>query len=261
MDFNYFIKDNNLSFCYSNGRSIMSGDEFHDFYELLYIFKASGYLLLEKEKARLASDMLILIPKETYHNFTFTENSEYVRCRIWFSELPEFRDAVKKCTGEIRIISHAFESFGGLFTELAKISCVECPDVEKKLLLHSAILRIIFELTKENAFFEYQHMQPQSKLIQDAVEIINEHLSEKISIEEIASRLFVSPSQLSHEFKKELNISVYKFITLKRLFNVQKLIKSGAKVSFAARCCGFCDYSSFYRIYKKYYGTSPCKLI
>ena len=72
--------------------------------------------------------------------------------------------------------------------------------------------------------------------------------------------LYVSPSTLSHKFSKELKISVYQYITKKRLSVAHKLIKQGESLKNAALSSGFNDYSCFYRLYKKYYKKTNAHL-
>ena len=84
---------------------------------------------------------------------------------------------------------------------------------------------------------------------------IDENYTKKISIESIAKHLYISPSTLAHKFRKELNITIYQYISKKRVLYVQKLVKKGESYSEAAIKSGFSDYSCFYRIYKKYYKT------
>ena len=73
----------------------------------------------------------------------------------------------------------------------------------------------------------------------------------------IAEAAGISQSSLSHIFKRNLNTSVYKYITDKRMTAAQRLLKSGSTPSAAAFECGYSDYTVFYRAYKKYYGISP----
>ena len=51
MNFSYCIEDKEMNFWYANGNSVMSGNEFHEFHEIIYIFRADGIFLSEKEKA------------------------------------------------------------------------------------------------------------------------------------------------------------------------------------------------------------------
>ena len=83
--------------------------------------------------------------------------------------------------------------------------------------------------------------------------MIDEKYSENLTVKSIAKLLYVSPSTLAHKFSKELNISVYRYITKKRLSAAHELIQNGESLTHAAFSCGFTDYSCFYRLYKKYY--------
>ena len=92
-----------------------------------------------------------------------------------------------------------------------------------------------------------------SEIVGRALAVIDEKYAEKLSVDIIAELLYVSPSTLAHKFTRELNISIYKYITKKRLSVAHSLIKSGETMADAAFKSGFGDYSCFYRLYKKYY--------
>ena len=91
------------------------------------------------------------------------------------------------------------------------------------------------------------------RLEKSSLDIIDEKYTENLSVENIANLLYVSPSTLSHKFSKELNISVYQYITKKRLSVAHELIWQGESLKNAALDSGFNDYSCFYRLYRKYY--------
>lgn len=160
---------------------------------------------------------------------------------------------------EIRVISEPGEVIERLFSELAETADKAYSEAERRMLLRSSVLRLLFEIKRGLHETGLSGVQSQSGLIQAATKIINEGYCENISVGSIAARLFVSQSQLAHMFKKELNISIYKYITLKRILCTQKLIKSGVKANEAARQSGFRDYSSFYRVYRKHCGEAPCR--
>jgi AraC-like DNA-binding protein len=54
-----------------------------------------------------------------------------------------------------------------------------------------------------------------------------------------------------------MNISVYQYMLRKRLILAQQKIRDGESATAAAMLCGFNDYSSFYKQYKKLFGVSP----
>lgn len=89
------------------------------------------------------------------------------------------------------------------------------------------------------------------------VQYVNAHLSEELSLESICKQFYISKPQLCRIFKRATGSSIWNYVTVKRLLNAQRLIRRGNTVANAAIMCGFGDYSSFYRAYKKQFGVSP----
>ena len=77
------------------------------------------------------------------------------------------------------------------------------------------------------------------------------------TVEEIANHCNVSLSLLSHIFKKEMNISPYKYALKKRLINARRKINAGELSTSVAVECGWNDYSGFYKQYIKTFGVPP----
>lgn len=257
MGFKHQIINEDIGFWYAKGKSIMSGKEFHSYHEILYIMEAEGYLLSEQGKTALSGNTIILIPKETFHSFDFTEESSYLRCRIWFSDIPQCNDIIDQCMNQIRIMTKPNVVIEGLFRDLCDSFPSGFSISEQKLLLRSAVLRLLLEIKRNIGSFLPPAERGLDSLIAQALEYINMNYLQEINIDKIAAKLFVSRSQLSHSFSKELNISVYKYIINKRLIHAEHLMKNGCTAAEACTASGFGDYSSFYRIYKKQYGHSP----
>ena len=120
-------------------------------------------------------------------------------------------------------------------------------------------LLLLNEITQKNSVCTAETIQ--NTFVRSAVDYINNHIDEKITIGRIAKECMISPSSLSHIFKKEMNISLHKFITKKRLINAYHKIMSGEKATIAAADCGFNDYSGFYKQYKKMFNVAPSEKI
>ena len=97
----------------------------------------------------------------------------------------------------------------------------------------------------------------ETPLFERLVEYIEEHLDEDLSLERLSDAFFVSKYHISHVFKNNLGISIHQYITKKRLALCREAMTSDAPVSDLYLGCGFGDYSSFYRAFKKEYGISP----
>ena len=123
--------------------------------------------------------------------------------------------------------------------------------------------KIIFLLTLlEELYekFEYVKLEPFSSVTDDSSDIlryINRHLADDLSLEKLCQRFYMSKSQLNRNFQKANGSTVWEYITAKRLLLAKEMLKSGGRPTEIYLNCGFNDYVTFYKAYKKYFGTSP----
>jgi AraC-like DNA-binding protein len=88
---------------------------------------------------------------------------------------------------------------------------------------------------------------------------VEAHLSEKITLPDVAARFWVSQSTISQLFRKKMGISFYRYVTLRRLTEAKVLIKTGIPMDQISIAVGFQDYSTFYRAFKSEFGISPAQ--
>lgn len=86
---------------------------------------------------------------------------------------------------------------------------------------------------------------------------INDNLSQDLSVNKICKKYYISTSQLYRLFKKATGTTVSEYVTQKRILLAKRLLLEGEKAVDVYQKCGFHDYSTFYRAYKKQFGTSP----
>ncbi len=91
----------------------------------------------------------------------------------------------------------------------------------------------------------------------DMIRYINSHVTEPLTLDDLASSFHVSKYYLLREFKKYTGISVHQYLIIRRIFVSQEMIRRGTKPKEACFQCGFTDYSSFYRAFKAKVGMSP----
>ena len=95
------------------------------------------------------------------------------------------------------------------------------------------------------------------ELLDRIVAYIEENLEEKITLRDVAQRLYVGESTVSHVFQQKMGISFYHYVIQRRLVAAKNLISEGKPMEWIADQVGFSDYSAFYRAFKKEYGISP----
>lgn len=93
--------------------------------------------------------------------------------------------------------------------------------------------------------------------IQELLHYINTNLCGDLSADALAARCYLSKYHLMRKFKTETGMTLHSYITQKRLLAAKERIEKGAPILLAAQECGFCDYTTFSRAYKKQFGTSP----
>ncbi len=86
---------------------------------------------------------------------------------------------------------------------------------------------------------------------------VNAHLTDSLSLDDLADRFFLSKGHLCRVFKQNTGYTVNQYITYKRMMTARELSEEGYSWQEASARAGFGDYSNFYKIYRKMYGRSP----
>lgn len=121
--------------------------------------------------------------------------------------------------------------------------------------LHS---RMVMDLTKKMRML--QKYASASKPVLECIDYIYVHLTERITIEDLASHVDLSTSYLSRLFKQEIGISVSDYIRDKKLNRALNLLRY-TDHSFAeiANILSFSSQSHFIQSFKAYSGMTPKK--
>ena len=87
---------------------------------------------------------------------------------------------------------------------------------------------------------------------------IDEHLSEDISMSDLAKHAYLSPNYLGKIFYEKLGMSVSEYINMRRIERACELIRSGnAKIYEIAEMVGIRDPNYFSSLFKKIVGIAP----
>ena len=86
---------------------------------------------------------------------------------------------------------------------------------------------------------------------------IEAHISQAISLDDIAAALFISKYHMSHVFKAENGISVGEAVLRRKVAHAEMLLASGVPAHRVSEMVGFNHYSAFFRIFKRITGCAP----
>ena len=93
--------------------------------------------------------------------------------------------------------------------------------------------------------------------IDEIIGFISAHLEEKLDAERIAKHFYLSESYVQNLFSQNMHIGLKKYITQKKIYAARADMLQGLMPNAACEKYGFGDYSGFYRLYKKTFGTAP----
>lgn len=249
-----FIEEEKCVYKHAKGTAATPSKEFHNYHELILFVGGKTTFLSEKKRIQLPPYQTIVIPKETYHQFLNENDEEYHRCVFSFYDIPELEELIQKCMRTPKVIDASDEQ-KVLFNKLNDILDSDCTENEKHILMYSLLALILNEVAHDNQVVK-EGSKP-SEITTKCIGQIDSLLGEKFTIANLARSLNVSLSTLTQTFKKDMNISVYQYILKKKLTMAQQRIRDGENAMTTAIQCGFNDYSSFYKQYKKMFGVAP----
>lgn len=103
-----------------------------------------------------------------------------------------------------------------------------------------------------------QNTQENQNSVEKVVTYIKEHISEALTVEELAKQVYLSPDYLTRSFKKKYNLTLNNYITEQRMFLAKELlIKNEMSISMISAKVGYGNYSYFTKVFKKIYGMTP----
>jgi len=151
---------------------------------------------------------------------------------------------------------------GELLTILRKIeSEFSEKDAEYELLIKSYLNELLIKLIREYSYSEKSVIISRKNLhsVRDAVNYIDQHLTEPLTLTEISAVSGMSSSYFSRYFKKISNITLWDYINSRRIDIAIQLLNNNKnlKIIEIATKCGFNNTANFNKAFKKYAGTTP----
>ncbi len=239
----------------------------HDFLELLYCRSNCGAVFqLNNRDYSLQRGDILLIPPDTPHGWLQRSNSmdPYMGYRICIDasaaelllQFPPHRDLRLTEQTFIRTCGTIWEYSGDLFRVLYEETHFRTIGWQS-----SAFAAALSLQTCISRALHYNPTMPitqeKSDFYQSVLSYVTSNLANKLTLEDIAQRFWVSPSTITNLFNRHAGTSFYKFVTSLRLAEAKNLMAEGMPMEKIALRVGFGDYSTFYRAFKKEFSISP----
>lgn len=223
----------------------------HTTYEILFIIKGSGTIVIEDNTYEYEQNAIFLIPPGKYHVLKTPPQRDYERFVINFS--PELLptsiqppQAIHKSVGEnIRALFYKFDKYADRY-----------PERQLYTLLISFLHELLIILTSDDEI-ELIQQSDTHPLVKKAISYITENIDKPLELKDIADDLFISQTYLTHIFTKTMNISVMRYVRIKKMYLAREYLRKGYLSTKVAEMLGYKDYPTFYKNYYNIFGTSP----
>ena len=239
----------------------------HTGFELLYVRQGHGKYVVEGAEYPLRPHTMMLIRPHEYHYVCPDKDSVYERYVINFgsAELP-------RSVLELPILHHNSDARHGVFFSEEVISTLieqefissdeiynligkhKKSSESQKTIISSLLSRVVLLLSLASPSDEIHY---EENVITRVTEYLDSHATEPLSLDRLSQQFFISKYYLCHAFRHQNGISIWAYLTAKRIVLAQQLLKDGKPATEVAQLTGFQNYSSFYRAYLKQTGHAP----
>ena len=129
----------------------------------------------------------------------------------------------------------------------------------QELLDKALVTQFLIAVTRDLEARQLQYVASAScdEKIVSILKYLNLHLSERQSIDSLSRQFYISKYYMMRRFKAETGYTIHGYLTEKRLLLARERIRAGEALGQVSEACGFQDYSTFSRAYKKRFGASP----
>jgi YesN/AraC family two-component response regulator len=94
--------------------------------------------------------------------------------------------------------------------------------------------------------------------IEESLKYIREHFKERLTLESVASKVFVNPKYFSHVFKREMGVSFTEYVIGLKIEHACKLLETTNYQAYRISIeCGFSDPSYFNRVFCSQMNMTP----
>jgi len=242
----------------------------HEVFELVFCSSGSGLLMVEDKRIDLCQNRLVLVVPDTLHRFLF-ENDQSAHLKIvciTSQDQAIYLSPVQVAMLEsLRSRGCAFSDGSSgipMLRELTRVIPEGTVVGDRREVLTVWGIVSLLLASQADAYEEISLKSPRTRH-GDRMEAVcvwlNEHLSEEMNLDEMASKFALSRSLLTRSFRQHTGTSIVEYVNARRLEKAAVLLTATAdeNILHAAIESGFSNLSHFHRRFKAAYGLTPAE--
>ena len=236
---------------------------FHTSYEMFYCQRGEIYVDVEGQKIAFKAGEALVMPPKVSHSVLDSLPGSFMESIYFFvssngqKSTFDLYKIISGVLGDTYCILDGMEDIGGIMKAMRRVC--EARNYYKISMLAHAFLMKLVELTGNiPEVHEGAHSDNSNLRVHNIHIFINKHLTEAVSLEELASLLRLSTRQTSRVIKENFGCTFKELLTKIRMEKAGKLlIETNHRVSEIAEMVGFSSERGFYSAFKNQYGCLP----
>ena len=263
-----FLTEDYRLFHLRNDGGVRPEFHYHEFCKILLLVSGSGFYTVDGQRYAVRAGDVVLVGSHQVHRPEFEPGASYERIILYLS--PEFlrRSSVASCDltecfrGDRGHVLRSGEPERKKLFSLAAALEREMGGEEygQAILSTSAVLRLLVHIGRElrrNDAPRPGPATPENERVAAIVRHLDRHLTEDITIDELAEQFYLSKYHMMRIFRRETGATVHGYLTQRRLALARDLMATGTSATDACFRAGFRSYCSFTRAYAKHFGSTP----
>ena len=219
-------------------RAVLWESHCHTQFEMILVAEGDITVTVEGKKYRMKNNQGVIVPPLLYHTVTANESGSYHRVTALFG--PDGIPEVLQPKFADRVFCFSWRA-----QRLQELCQKEDPQFYGPL-AQSLMVQLCYDVLQEG---QGALNVETDEFVQKAIRYIDQHLHEKILLDDLAKHTARSKSSFCRLFERKMNITPKQYILQKKLALAEKLMAEGVPHTLAALQVGYDNYSSFYRLY------------
>ncbi len=233
----------------------------HLTYEILYFVRGEAEYNVEGQMFTLHPHDLVFIPPKKFHYLHLKSGATYERyCSNFDARIlpPESRERLENLPSVwnienkpiLRACFEKMDEYAARFSE-----------ADARLMLRCTLREILLNLLYEAPEIQDEDDVRRNRIIDRIISLIETYPDRDWNAESLSRELFLSKSYIQNVFSQYMDIGLKTYINTKKILYAQSLLLSGDRPADVCEVCGFRDYSTFYRLFRKITGTTPNEIV
>lgn len=237
---------------------------FHDSVEILLCLSEGGAFYVDNKKYDIHNGSLFILKGSVLHRSISTRAYKRYVMHISIEELKQLSTAktdLVSCVEHVSVHTMLERTVRDELEEkFALLERREEQALGSDLLKQSQLVDLLVNVFRAAAYTRDSLdaiVNPNFSKAEQVINYIQEHYNENLSLDSIATALFLNKFYICHMFKTATGIGVTEYIIQFRITKARDLLRKGYRVYEAGEKVGFHNNSHFIRTFRRLTGGSP----